>query len=102
MAIQRQARTAPTNAWGPLPPHATPPARRAVRLLERLLLIVGILSLGYYGYAFVETALYQSIENRELDAILASAPPQHATHDAVPARRKVPPPTGTPMGRIEI
>jgi len=103
MAIQHQARTAPGNAWGPLPPHATPPARRGVRLLERLLLILGIASLGYYGYVSAETALYQTIENRELDAILASAtPPQVVTHAASPARRKPAPVTGAPMGRIEI
>lgn len=103
MAIQRRAQTAPGNGWGPLPPHATPPVRRGVRRLERLLLILGIASLGYYGYVSAETALYQSIENRELDAILASAPPpQAATHTASPARRKAAPATGTPMGRIEI
>lgn len=104
MAIQRHVRTAPGNAWGPLPPHATPLVRRGVRRLERLLLILGIASLGYYGYVSAETALYQSIENRELDSILASAPaapPQILTRAPAP-RRRVAPVTGTTMGRIEI
>ena len=71
---------------------------------ERLLLILGIVSLGYYGYVNAETALYQSIENRELDAILASAPPAPVvTHaPARVVRRRVAPATGAPMGRIEI
>lgn len=102
MAIQRQARTAPANAWGPLPPHATPPARRGIRLLERLLLILGIVSIGYYGYVSAETALYQSIENRELDAILASAPPPQIVTRTSVIRPRVAPATGSPMGRIEI
>lgn len=89
MAIRRQVRMAPGNAW------------RAVRHLERLLLVLGIASLSYYGYVSAETALYQSIENRELDAILASAPPQILTHAPAP-RRRMPPATGAPMGRIEI
>lgn len=102
MAIQHQAPTAPGSARGPLPQHAAPPTRRAVRVLERLLLILGIVSIGYYGYVSAETALYQSIENRELDAILASAPPLRAVTHALPARRRVTPSTGSPMGRIEI
>src|SRR5688572_14026843 len=102
MATQRQARTAPGNAWGPLPPHATPPPRRALRRLERLLMILGIVSLGYYGYVSAETALYQSIENRELDAILASGPPPPPRAARPAARRRMVPATGAPMGRIEI
>jgi sortase A len=102
-AIQRQVRTAPANAWGPLPPHATPPARRGVRRLERLLLVVGCVCLGYYGYVSAESALYQAVENRELDAILASAPatpPSPVTSPVV--RRRMPPANGASMGRIEI
>ena len=111
MGIQRQAPTAPGNAWGPLPPHATPPPRRGVRRLERLLLILGIASLGYYGYVSAETALYQSLENRELDAILASAPaPRPAVTPPVgaapPVERTLPPraapASGSLLGRLEI
>ncbi len=43
--------------------------------LERLLLLVGIATLGYFLYVTVETRLYQAMENRELDTILAAGPP---------------------------
>jgi sortase A len=78
--------------------------RRWLRLLERLLLIVGLLSVGYFGYVSVETALYQSLENRELDAILASAPLPSAlpTLPTQPRPRRVAPANGVAMGRIEI
>jgi sortase A len=78
------------------------------RLVERLLLIVGGICLGYYGYVTAETALYQAYEARELDAILTSAP----AVPEVPAseRPRVAPPTperprprpGTTLGRLEI
>jgi sortase A len=69
-----------------------------------VLLVIGVLSLGYYGYGMAESALYQAFENRELDAILASAPPPHAAAapDAAAPRPRVVPATGAPMGRIEI
>ncbi len=104
MAISHRVLTAPDNEWGPLPPHATPQRRRrGLVWLERLLLIIGVLSLGYYGYVVTESALYQALENRELDAILASAPvAQPPTQHAEAPRRRVVPATGTPMGRIEI
>jgi sortase A len=71
-------------------------------VLERLLLIVAALSLGYYGYVSLEASLYQARENRELDAILRSAPARTAGAEtgAVPARPI--PAEGTVMGRIEI
>lgn len=98
-------RRAPTDRWGPLPPHAYPPrSNRGLRWLERVFLLVATLGLGFYGYAYVESALYQSFENRELDAILNSAPPSvpatPSTTAPVVARR--PPAAGTPLGRIEI
>src|SRR4051812_21326256 len=104
MATQRHVLMAPADDWGPLPPHAIPRRRRGrtLRLLERLLIIVGIVSLGYFGYVSLETALYQSFENRELDAILASAPPSSAV-PALPSQprpRRVAPANGAPMGRI--
>jgi sortase A len=84
-----------------------PRRRRALRFLERLLIIVGIISLGYFGYVSLESALYQSLENRELDAILASAPPATAvpslpSSPSSPRPRRVAPANGAPMGRIEI
>jgi len=73
MATRRQVHTAPGDAWGPLPPHATAPRKPAfVRWLERALVVLGIVCLGYYAYASAETLLYQTYENRELDAILSS------------------------------
>ena len=42
--------------------------------LERLLLLVGLVLVGYLVYVSVETHLYQEMENRELDAILTHAP----------------------------
>jgi sortase A len=95
----------PGNGWGPLPPHATPPRRTGpLRWLERLLLLIGIVALGYYTYVSAETALYQAYETRELDAILASVPvpePKAASTVAPPVRRP-PPPRGATIGKIEI
>lgn len=103
MGMRRLAAT-PTNNWGPLPPHATP--RRSVdvlRYLERTLLAIAVVCLGYYGYVWGEARLYQAYENRELDAILQSAPaaaPQEAGSPAAAPRKVLAP--GSPIGRIEI
>ena len=105
---------APTDRWGPLPPHAYPPrSHRGLRWLERVLFLVAVLCLGSYGYAYIEAALYQSFENRELDAILTNAsrptpltnasrpaPSTQVHSEQVVVRR--PPAAGTPLGRIEI
>jgi sortase A len=74
------------------------------RWLERLLLAVGIASLGYFAYVSAESRLYQELEHRELDAILASGPPPPAAtdHGSPPARRRPPPAPGSVIGRIEI
>lgn len=105
MATWRPVTLALSNEWGPLPPHAAPPPRpSALRWLERLLLVIGIACLGYYGYVSAETALYQAQEIRELDAILASVPatPSSAeTSVPVTAGRTSPAP-GSAIGRIEI
>lgn len=66
------------------------------RWLERLLLVVGLALVGYYVYVSVETRLYQAMENRELDAILSSAPP------AAPHARRPALAPGSMLGRIEI
>jgi sortase A len=96
MAIGRLITLAPDDEWGPLPPHADRPRRRGWRALERLLLVIGLVSLGYFAYVVTESYLYQALENRELDAILASAPPP-----AVQVSRPRPAP-GSMIGRIEI
>ena len=100
MGTRRQVLPAPADAWGPLPPHATRhrPAPLA-RWLERVLLVVGVVFLGYYAYASAETLLYQAYENRELDAILSSRESSPSTRSN--ARRRAPAP-GETVGRIEI
>lgn len=80
-----------------MPPQVTPRGGRALRVLERVLFVFGILSLGYYGYVSIESALYQSYENQELDAILASGEQRPA-----PYLPRVTPAKGSPLGRIEI
>ena len=111
MATRRQLQPAPTDAWGPLPPHATPSRRqpRPRRWAERLLLVIGVLCLGYYTYVSAETLLYQAYENRELDAILASrAEPKDEkgstarTATAAPSPIARTPKQGSTVGRIEI
>lgn len=74
--------------------------RRAIRHAERLLLLLGVVTLGYCGWSATESAVYQAVETRELDAILAAGPPRaprpvRLTRGAVPA-------TGSTIGRIEI
>ena len=90
------------DRWGPLPPHADPPRRRGWRWIERLLLVVALACLGYYGYVSAETALYQAFEERELERILSTETTEIVL--AEPARRaprSAPAPRST-IGRIEI
>lgn len=94
MGTSRLPRPAPGDARGPLPPHASPAPRQGLRWLERLLLALGLASLGYVGYVSIETRLYQTWENAELDAILDSGPPPSPV---VPR-----PAPGSAIGRIEI
>lgn len=95
------------DAWGPLPPHAEPvtaPRKGALHgkgvpcFLERILFVIAFVCLGYYGYVQAETFLYQRIENRELDAVLAS---RSADVVNVPGRRPYPA-AGSTLGRITI
>jgi sortase A len=92
-----------------LPPHAEPPRRRAaLRWLERILFLIAFVCLGYYAYVVAESQLYQAMENRELDAILASAPPPtnavapRAAASPSPPRPRREPAAGSVIGRIEI
>lgn len=102
MATWRPITLLPIDERGPLPPHASPPPRRGLRLLERLLLIVGIVCLGYYAYVSAETALYQAYETRELDSILAAVPPEPAPDVTLPLPPRPRPVAGTTLGRLEI
>lgn len=76
------------------------------RRFETLLIVIGVTALGYAAWGTLEASLYQAYENRELDAILASAPA--SATNGVPltpppvagTSRSVPP--GSVLGRIEI
>jgi sortase A len=74
----------------------------ALKWLERMLFVVALSCLGSYGYAVIEAQLYQSFENRELDAILRSAPARAdaSLTSTVPQHRE--PSAGSTIGRIEI
>lgn len=88
-------RRAPADYWEH-PDVIDSSVERLWHWLERTLLIVGLALVGYYAYVSVETHLYQALENRELDAILTSAP-------SVPSTRPRPAPAaGSTLGRIEI
>ena len=67
--------------------------------LQLLLMAVGVICLGYYIYVYTEARLYQSFEDRQLDAILSSAPPAESS---APVPRRAEPPNGSTIGRIEI
>jgi sortase A len=104
MATWHPITPAPADERGPLPPHASRASRlprRALVWLERTLFVLAIALLGYYAYVSAETYLYQAYENRELDAILASAP---VRTDAQPTAADLPrrPATGETIGRMEI
>jgi sortase A len=106
MATRRILLPAPGDEWGPLPPHASErPRRRGWRWAERILLVIALISLGYYSYVSIEARLYQAYENRELDAILASAPPpttRSGSNTVAPGFSRKEPATGSAIGRIEI
>ena len=73
--------------------------KRLWRWLERLLIVVGVLCLGYFLYGYGEARLYQSFEDQQLDAILQDGAP--AEGRAAAPRRPAPAP-GSTIGRIEI
>ena len=81
---------------------------RAFRWLERLLIVIGIVCLGYFGYVYAEARLYQTFEDQQLDEILQSAHTPETQHpDEAPTTtgsipRRPPPKAGATVGRIEI
>jgi sortase A len=102
MVTQRRVQLTPSDVWGPLPRHAAQSRRSPLlRWLERLLLVVGIVCLGYYAYVSAETMLYQAYENRELDVLLSERRPD-ASAAAAPAIPQRDIPRGAMVGRIEI
>lgn len=101
MATWRPITLSLTDRWGPLPPHADgPPPRRGLARLERLLLLIGVVCLGAWMYVSLEAALYQRLEDRELDAVLRSRTPAAATTSSPGAPTRLP--AGTVIGRVEI
>jgi sortase A len=83
--------------------HASARRPTTLKLIERVLLIVAIACLGYYGYVSAETMLYQAQENRALDELLLrSDAPASASTAATPmaAPRIITP--GETVGRIQI
>jgi len=78
--------------------------RPVLRLAERLCMAVALVMLGYYAWVSLEATVYQAYENRELDAILASAPAAagRTPHTARSGGGPVTPPAGSILGRIEI
>jgi len=132
MATSRPATPASTDGWGPLPPHADPKRpSRVLRFLEGFLAGIGLGCLGWYLYVQAESALYQAFETRELDEILATAPPpapeasvstpgaagttgrapattppaataRAAPVPVTPTRPRPEPANGTTLGRLEI
>jgi sortase A len=102
MAIWPPTTPAPADRHGPLPPHASATRpRRGLVWLERLLLGIAVASLGYVACVSAEAYLYQAYETRELDAILASAPPRLPGDEAKAAPRPRPA-NGAMIGRVEI
>jgi sortase A len=74
------------------------PSKRPRRLLlvviERLLLLVALASLGYVAGSVGGAALYQDYESRQLDQVLRGAQPPAAVNAAAAVRRV--------LGRLEI
>ncbi len=88
---------------------AAPSRRKTLRWAERLLLLVGLLCVGYFLYTYAEAQLYQAFEDRELDKILndtaATGTSGKPREETAPAPRVAPRRTfaaGSTVGRIEI
>ena len=72
--------------------------RQTLRWAERLLILVGVLCVGYFLYTYAEASLYQTFEDRELDKILNDAAVTPSP-EAAPRSTFAP---GSAVGRIEI
>jgi sortase A len=75
-----------------------------VRWIERVLFVIALACLGYYTYVQAESFLYQRVEERELDQILASRADSPVATSGRPGRRAAQPqpPEGATIGRLEI
>jgi sortase A len=94
-----------------LAPHgrAARSRRKRLKRVERLLILIGVLCLGYFLYTYAEATLYQAFEDRELDKILndatVSGTSGTAREEVAPAPEAAPRRTyaaGSTVGRIEI
>ena len=95
---------------GLAPSRRAPRSRRTtLRWVERLLILIGVVCLGYFLYTYAEATLYQAFEDRELDKILndatVSGTSGTAREEVAPAPEAAPRRTyaaGSTVGRIEI
>lgn len=55
------------------------------RWIERALLLVGILCLGSYAYAWLDARVYEKLESRRLDAALAQRAAERSARTGTPA-----------------
>lgn len=62
------------------------PSRQTLRWIERALLLIGILCLGSYAYAWLDTRLYERAQNQKLEEALArhSLPASSTRQPAAP------------------
>jgi sortase A len=68
-----------------------------LRVLERVLLVFGVVCLAYYSDATLESWLYQRAENHALDALLTRPSAEKPAPAATSPR-----PAGAMIGRLEI
>jgi sortase A len=83
--------------------------KTSLRWIERALLVIGILCLGVWAYAWIDARYVQYEENKLLDEATAAAAETDALAsfheqeaDAAPKKRQEPKPEGSLVGRVEI
>jgi sortase A len=81
-------------------PHS-PLTNRFLRWTRDVFLIVGVLLLGYSGFALLDTKVYQAYQARRFQQELSNAGPYRSNAGSVPDLSPTPAP-GSPLGRIEI
>jgi len=78
----------------------------SLRWIERALLVIGLLCLGVWAYAWIDARYVQYEENRLLDQAAATAAETDALasfhEEAAPKKRREPQPEGALVGRVEI